>query len=345
METAALAFAFPYPLWLIPVILPLSWRLYRWSARDRRNRLDAIVAPRLREDLIRSVDPRKRALKACLYILAVVSLLVAAARPQYGIQETKAPRESIDFLVALDLSRSMLAEDMGEWSRLAAAKSATGSILRQLPPSYRVGLIGFSGEPFLVSPVTQDHAAIHRELEALSPQTPKVGGSDLARVIELAERTFASGAFETKVLVLITDGEELQGDALIAARKVAERGMRIFTVGVGSVAGAPVPERGKGGSAKPVRNEFGNEVISRLNQRLLQQIAQGARGFYTPLGTQGEGLAKVYSEGLQPLAAAMRAIPSRDPGEYFQWPLGFAICLFLAELLMNERRNPRRNHP
>ncbi len=345
METPSLAFAFPYPLWLIPVILPLSWRLYRWGMNDRRARLATVVAPRLREDLTRSVAPRKRLLKTAIYVLAVIGLLLAAARPQHGTEPETAPRESIDFLIALDLSRSMLAGDMGEWSRLAAAKSATASLLRQLPSNQRVGLIGFAGEAFLVAPATQDHAAVRRRLETLHPQALSIGGSDLARAIQLAERTFASGAFETKVLVLVTDGEELQGDAVIAATQAASRGMRIFTVGVGTSGGATVPAIGTSGGAEPVRNEFGTVVVSRLNQGVLQQIAQASGGFYTPLGAQGEALVKIHTDGLQPLAAIERTVLSRRPGEYFQWPLGFAILLFLAEMLINERRNLPSGHP
>ena len=343
METAALEFAFPYPLWLIPVILPLSWRLYRWGVRDRKERLAAVVAPRLRDDLTRSVDPKKRVRKTWFYVLAFVFLLIAASRPQYGTQQARAPRESIDFIIGIDLSRSMLAEDMGEWSRLAATKSALANILRQLPPTHRVGLIGFSGESFLAAPVTQDHASLLRELETLTPQSLHIGGSDIASAIQLAESTFSSGAFETKVLVLITDGEELQGDAVIAARQAARRGMRIFTIGVGSLAGAPVPERGKSGKVAPVRNEFGTEVVSRMNQRVLQQIARAGQGMYVPLGPQGEGLAQVYAEGLLPLMKTMRAIPTREPREFFQWPLGLAILLFLAEMVINERRQKRSN--
>jgi Ca-activated chloride channel family protein len=329
-------FAIPLALWLIALVVPASIALHLWAARRNRARLAGVIAPRLTEQLVRSVDFRKRRLKAALFVLGLVALLVAGARPQIGFEIVEEERASIDFLIALDLSRSMLAEDVAGKTRLQAAREAIGKLLDRLGDD-RAGLIGFAGEAFLAAPITQDHAALRRQLDALDTEAVARAGSDLAGAIKLAVKTFESGAFESKAVVLVTDGEELQGDAVVAAREAALKGVRVFTVGVGSAAGARVPAKRDGG-ARFTKNEFGREVISRLNERVMRQIAASGDGLSEPLGKDGEGLLALYRRGLEPLAKGTRKRASQNRREYFQWPLALAVMLLGAEMLIGERR-------
>ena len=329
-------FAFPAAIWAALFVAPLSVALYWWAAKRARKRLAGVIATRLIGQLVRSVDFRKRRMKAALFALGLCALLAAIARPQFGFENTEVERASVDFLIALDLSRSMLAEDMEGKTRLAAAKAAIGKMLDHIGAD-RVGLVAFAGEAFLAAPITQDHAAVRRNLDALDTTAVAKPGSDMAAAIKLAEKTFENGTYESKALVVITDGEELQGDAVVAARDAALKGMSVFAVGVGSASGARVPMK-KDGALTFVKNEFGREVLSRLNERVLRQVAASGRGAYEALGKGGEGLEAIRKNGLDPLAKSKKTKPSKDPREFFQWPLALALALLLAEMLVSERR-------
>ena len=333
-------FAFSFIAWSLLLVAPVSVALYWWAAKRARKRLAGVIAPRLVDQLLRSVDFRKRKLKAALFTLGICALLLAIARPQFGFEPTEVERSSVDFIIALDLSRSMMAEDMDGKTRLAAAKEAIANLLDR-PGADRVGLIGFAGEAFLAAPVTQDHAAVRRNLDALDTNAVAKPGSDLAAAIKLALKTFENGKYESKALVVITDGEELQGDAVVAAREVSMKGMNVFAAGVGTAAGARVPVK-TGSALNYARNEFGNEVVSRLNERVLRQVAASGRGIYEVLGKDGEGLNAIRKQGLDPLKKSKLTRASKDPREFFQWPLALAVALLLAEMLVNERRRPAK---
>ncbi len=335
--------------WLvaIAVLLPACVLLIRWGARRKRAMLDQVIAARLREQLLRSVDYGKRKFKIAMWLLAVVSLLVSLSRPLYGHREIKVERPGVDLMIALDISKSMLAAD-AVTNRLHAAKFA---ILRLLdrPSGDRVGLIAFAGEAALMAPITQDHQAIVRSVEALTTTAISKPGSDIAAALKLALQSFDPKQQSGKAIVLISDGEELQGDAIVAAREVATKGVSIFTVGVGSTTGARIADRTPSRNnerpqleVKYAKNEFGQEVVSRLNERVLQQVAVSGRGFYVALGDEGQGLMNVNERGLAPLARGIEVRQSKEMREFFQIPLGFCVVLLLWEMLVNERRKGQK---
>lgn len=333
-------------LFVIVVLVPACVLLVRWGARRKRAMLDRVIASRLREQLLRSVDYGKRKFKTALWLLALVSLLVSLARPLFGHREIKVERPGVDLMIALDISKSMLAED-ATTNRLDAAKSA---ILRLLdrPSGDRVGLIAFAGEPILMAPVTQDHQAVVRSVEALTTTAISKPGSDIASALKLAVRSFDEKQQSGKAIVLISDGEELQGDAILAAREVATKGVSIFTVGVGSTTGARIADRQQQRNDRPqlepryAKNEFGQEVVSRLNERVLQQVAVSGRGFYMALGDEGQGLITISERGLAPLARGIEVRQSKEMQEFFQIPLGLCVVLLLWEMLVNERRKGQK---
>ncbi len=334
--------------WLaVVVILPLCLLIIQWGARRKRAMLDKVIASRLREQLLRSVDYGERKFKTALWLLAVTALLVSLARPLFGHREIKVERPGVDLMIALDISKSMLAED-AVTNRLHAAKSA---ILRLLdrPSGDRVGLIAFAGEAFLMTPITQDHQAVVRSLEALTTTATSKPGSDIAAALKLAVQSFDPKQQSGKAIVLISDGEELQGDAIVAAREVATKGISIFTVGVGSTTGARIADRTPPRNndrpqfdVKYAKNEFGQEVISRLNERVLQQVAVSGRGFYVALGDEGQGLLTISERGLAPLARGTEVRQSKEMREFFQIPLGLCVVLLLWEMLVNERRKGQK---
>jgi Ca-activated chloride channel homolog len=343
MVLSDVRFAWP---WLLAVAALVPWLLillHRWSEKRARRKLDGVIAPRLREQLLRSVDYGRRWRKVIILAVGMIALFLAVARPQFGLKPMEVERSSVDFIIALDLSRSMLAEDMEAKSRLHAAKAGINQLLDEIG-SDRAGLIAFAGDAFLAAPVTQDHESVKRNLAALDTNSITKQGTDMAKAIKLAVKTFEGGKYETKALVFVTDGEELQGDAMVAAREASRKGMMIFTVGVGSAFGARIPAvregRGESGNlGRFAKNEFGNDVLTRLNERMLQQLAASGRGFYEHLGPEGEGLVSVWHKGLEPLAKGTQTKQSKDREDYFQWPLALAIALILLEMLVSDRRN------
>lgn len=322
-------------LWAVLPILAVCAALLRWGVVRRRKSLDRIVAPRLHDRLVRSVDHWKRGLKGALLLASLALLCVSVARPLYGLREAQIERAGVDIILALDVSRSMMAEDAPS-NRLASAKSAISRLLDR-PSRDRYGLITFAGEPYLMVPVTQDHGAVERSLAAVTTGSISKPGSDLAAAIKLAERSFDETQKRGKALVLMSDGEQLQGDAVIAAREAVSKGISIFTVGIGTTLGARVPER-QWAQSRFLKNEFGHEVLSRLDEHSLRQIASAGHGFYAPLGPQGDGLIAISERGLEPLAKGTQTRQSKDMREYFQWPLGLALVLLFWELLVNERK-------
>jgi Ca-activated chloride channel family protein len=325
----------PHWLWSALLIVPAALALFRWGALRRRASLDRIVAPRLHDKLVRSVDHWKRGLKSAIILIALALLCASIARPLYGLREAQVERAGVDVIIALDVSRSMMAEDAPS-NRLTSAKLAITRLLDRPSPD-RYGLITFAGEAYLMAPVTQDHGAIERSLNGVTTGSISKPGTDLAAAIKLAQRSYDETQRRGKALVLMSDGEQLQGDAVIAAREAAAKGIAIFSVGIGTTMGAKVPER-QWGQLRFLKNEFGREVLSRLDEHMLQQVASAGHGFYAPLGPQGDGLIAISERGVQPLARGTQIRQSKDMREYFQWPLGLAIALLFWELLVNERK-------
>ncbi|MEI7729378.1 MAG: VWA domain-containing protein [Verrucomicrobiota bacterium] len=329
---------FDQPLWLLLllVLAPGVIAFLHWGARKRRESLARVVAPRLHEQLLASVDFVRRRRKQFLMLLALILVLTALARPMSGNLEVRVELPGIDYFIALDVSKSMLAEDAGGTNRLTAAKRALANLLDR-PSGDRVGLIAFAGDAFLISPISQDHGAIDRSLAALTTTSVSKPGTDLAAAIKLAAESFESKQEAGKAILLVTDGEELQGDAILAARDAAAQKISVCTVGVGSSAGARLPER-TWGQLKYGRNEFGHDVVSRMNERVLQQVAAAGHGAYAHLENDANSLLELYEQHPKVLPKGSHVRKSQDQQELFQWPLALGLLLLLGEMLISERK-------
>ncbi len=249
------------------------------------------------------------------------------------MQLQESEQRGVDILFAIDTSRSMLTPDVKP-SRLARAKLAVEDLLDHLNGD-GVGLVAFAGEAFLQAPVTTDYDAFRETLEALDTHTIALGGTDIAAAIRLSEATLGLRGDTQKVMVLITDGEDLAGDALLAAQAAAKQGMIIFTVGVGTAAGELIPIPDGAGNVQFVKDPAGNFVKSHLDSDMLTQIAAATGGVYMPLGPQGQGIVQLYEEKLKGFAQrqhAQRQIAIY--AELFQWPVGVAIALLVLEWLL-----------
>ncbi len=284
-------------------------------------------------------QPRRKIRLACV-IFAVVLLMIALARPQWGFSWEETKQRGLDIVVAIDTSKSMLAEDITP-NRLARAKLAALDLMQQAK-SDRLGLVAFAGSAFLQCPLTIDDAAFRQSVEALDVNIIPQGGTALAEAINTARKAFKEGD-NYKVLVLFTDGEDNDEGALEAAQAAAKDGLRIFTVGIGTAEGELLRLKDAKGRTDYIRDDQGNVVKSHLNESLLQQLAgETEGGFYLPL-RGAKTIDALYEKGLAPLPKSEQAMKLiKRYHERYHWPLAAAIALLLAEMLLPERAPSRR---
>lgn len=329
---------FAYPIWLAVGLMVCIILAYGFAQFQKRNQaaLHRFAAGHLLEKLTESISPGRRMTKRILIILAVGAIFVALARPQVGFHWEEVKRKGIDILMAVDTSKSMLANDVKP-NRLERSKMGIMDFVSKLEGD-RVGLIPFAGTAFLMCPLTLDYDAFRQSLIALDTGIIPRGGTDIASAIHEAEFAFSNNA-NHKILILITDGEDLEGEALAAAKTAAANGMTIYTVGVGTLAGELIPLNKPNGGVAFLKDETGQMVKSRLDDKMLGQIAQVTGGLYKPLGRQAEGLEAIYQQKLslvpkQELTERMRKVPI----DRFEWPLLFALFLLVAEFLIGDRK-------
>lgn len=334
METTALTFQ--SPAWFAALALvPVFCGLLIWAQFRSERLISRVVAPRLREQLAGAVSKNLRIFRAVLVLAAFSAIVVALARPQYGFIEQEITQQGRDIILAIDTSRSMLATDVTP-NRLTRAKLFAKDLLR-LAEGDRVGVIAFAGGAFLQAPLTLDRSASLAAIDELDTDIIPKGGTNIAEAIRLAMKAFGKGEGQTRALVVLTDGEELDADGIAAARKAYDEGVRIFTVGVGSAEGSLIPIRDDSGQQDFVRDQAGKPVQSRLDASRLSEIAAAGGGFYEAL--QADTAAVIFEKGILPMETTERgSMASRQPLEKYQWPLGVGIVLLAIWLLVGERR-------
>ena len=333
-------FANPNLLWLLLVIPPAMIAFFWWSLRKRQMLAAQFIQARLLPALTVGVSTARQKIRLALAVLAVVFVIAALARPQWGFDWEEVEQRGLDIVVAIDTSKSMLAEDIAP-NRLARAKLAAHDLMR-LAKSDRLGLVAFAGSAFLQCPLTVDEAAFHQSVDVLDVNIIPQGGTALAEAIETSLHAFKEGD-NYKVLVLFTDGDDLEPGALEAAKKAAQEGVQIFTIGIGSKEGIVLSIKDAKGRTDYIRDEQGNVVNSRLNEGLLREIASATpKGFYLPLRGV-KTIDTLYEQGLAPLPKSeAKAKLLQRYHERFHWPLSVAILLLLAETFFPERkREPR----
>ncbi|MDR3630312.1 MAG: VWA domain-containing protein [Desulfocapsaceae bacterium] len=328
---------FAQPLWILAGLIVCVGTLFLMRSLEAacKAALEKFAAPHLLPVLTRNVSSTRQAAKKTIFLLALFCCFLALARPQYGFQWEDVNRKGIDILFALDTSKSMLTQDIKP-NRLERAKLAIMDFIDQLGGD-RVGLMPFAGEAYEMCPLTGDYQAFENSLKEVDTNIVPKGGTNIAEAIRQAESVLSNEA-NYKLLVLITDGENLDGDALAAATEAAKKGMRIFTVGVGTKEGEIIPI---GGGAKGfVKDEEGNLVVSHLDEATLTQIAEKGKGLYVPLGNQGQGLQTIYQQKLSLIPKDERDGQRRKvPLERFQWPLGAAAVLLALEFMIGTRKS------
>jgi Ca-activated chloride channel homolog len=337
---------FVHPEWLLVGLLVCCGLLFSWRRYDARQRsaLAQLVSPILQQQLTQSISAARRRAKRALFLASMALLFAALAEPQAGYRWEQVKRRGNDVIFAVDTSRSMSTPDIKP-NRLDRAKLAISDFLTHLDGD-AVGLVAFAGGAFLQCPITLDYGAFQESLNALDTHVIPRGGTNIESAIREAQAAVQRRPDSDRVMILVTDGEDLEGNALVAAKAAAkEDGLKIYTVGVGTANGDLIPLSAEQGGGF-LKDASGNLVKSRLDESALKAIAEATGGLYAPLGAQGQGLESIYAQALAPLAK--HDLASRQQKQYterYQWPLAAALGLLLASMSIGSRRRSSRPLP
>ena len=330
---------FSNPGWLAVGFIACCCLLWLWRRYDARQHaaLARFVSAHLRVQLTQSVSIGRRRAQRALLSAALASLFFALAGPLVGYRWEQISRRGNEIIFAVDTSRSMSTPDVKP-DRLTRAKLAIDGFTNELDGD-AVGLVAFAGSAFLVCPITLDYGAFHESLSAIDVNTIPRGGTNIASAIREAQAALRRRPGSDKILILVTDGEDLEGDALIAAQAAARQdSLKIYTIGVGTAQGDLIPLTANPNSGF-VKDDSGGFVKSRLDEPALKAIAAATGGLYAPLGAQGQGFETIYKVGLAP--TLKHDLASRQQKVYiqrYQWPLAGSLGLLFTSLLVGTRR-------
>ena len=333
-------FAEPMFLWGL-LSLPLFALLFIYAYHRRKKLAARFVSLSMLPKLSTSVSPWRRLAKVTLLLFAIAFLFVALARPQWGRKMEHIERRGLDLVLLQDISLSMLAEDVKP-NRLTRSRHEISSFLESLSGD-RVGLVAFSGEAQVMVPLTLDYGTVQMMLRELNPGW-LMPGTNLEKAIRKGMDLYrnSGSAGQYSVMILMSDGEELEAAAVNAAKEAAEMGIRIYTIGIGSREGVPIPVPSKNGEVAYKKDMQGNIVTTRLEDGTLQEIASATGGLYFYASPGEFQLQKVLTE----IASLEKKEQASDRMENYQDRyqifLGLAALLFLIEALVSERGRKRR---
>jgi Ca-activated chloride channel family protein len=331
---SALAFARPWVLLgllALPVLLFLLWRAERLSRRA----VGALVAQRLLPLLSTQVNWGARRAIGGLRVLGLALVIVALAGPRMGYVEVERETRGLDVILAVDTSRSMLAQDIKP-DRLTRTRLAALDLAGALKGD-RLALVAFAGGGFLQVPLTVDYLAMRESIQALDTDVIPTQGTNFADAIRLALDAFGNADQQSRAIVIFSDGEECSGDVAAQVRELTSRKIPVFTVGVGTAEGGPIPVKDDYGNQQYHRDANGKIVQTKLQEPSLQELAQQTGGEYFRL-EETPRLAEVLQERLQRVNSDASTVTNREPLERYQWPLAAGLILLVAAQMLGDRR-------
>ncbi|MCK9429684.1 MAG: VWA domain-containing protein [Candidatus Omnitrophica bacterium] len=335
MRFASPDFSFGFIVIIIILIL-----FYFWAVKLRKAALERFAQKELLEELLSRLDYKKRFLKNCLVILAISLMFFALMRPQWGFHWEEVKRKGVDILIALDTSKSMLAEDVKP-NRFERSKLAIKDLLRNLKGD-RIGLIAFSGNAFLQCPLTLDYGGFLLSLDNTGIDTIPKGGTSLTSAIKEALRSYEGGQKKYKVLIVITDGEDHEGNPVEASEEAKKEGIKIFCIGIGTKEGELIPVTDESGQKIFLKDAQGNVVKSHLNEIDLQKIALNTGGVYVRATNTEFGLNLIYKERIAGMEKReLEAKMNKHYEERFQIFLWLALFLLVVEHWISDKKISR----
>ena len=325
---------FLYLLVFIPVLLLLFVLAMRW----RKKALNNFGEHRLVKKLMPMASTFKVKLKFSVFLLAITSIIIGLANPQIGSKMEEVKREGVDLMIAVDLSNSMLSEDL-QPNRLQRAKQAISRLIDRLEGD-RIGLVVFAGDAYVQLPITTDYSAAKLFLSTINTNIISNQGTAIGKAIELSLNSFDFENTQSKAIIIITDGENHEDDAIEMADAAAEKSVFVHTIGMGSIEGGPIPIKNRNGQLKGYRKDKqGNTVITKLNEEMLQEIAQAGGGSYIRANNTQSGLNALFEEINKMEKKEIGSKIFTDYKDRFQIFIGFAILLLLLDLFILQRKN------
>ena len=325
-------FANPELLYLLALV-PVAIVGYILAVVSRRKALARFGNMATVRELTSGVSSARNHLKFTLFITALTLVIFAAARPQFGSKLREEKSEGVEMMIAVDVSNSMLAEDF-EPSRLERTKYAIDRLFEGLRQE-RVGVIVFAGEAKVQLPITSDYRMAQAFAKRISPNLVSEQGTSIGKALSMAMMSFAKDGDRSRAVILITDGETHDYNALEVAKQAAEMGVKIFTIGIGTPEGAPIRINGDF-----IRDEKGEMVVSKLNESMLEEIASTTDAAYVRASKQSIGLDEIVQKINEMEKGEMTTLRFEEYNEQFHYLLWIVLALLLAEFLLLDRKNP-----
>ncbi|WP_288155475.1 VWA domain-containing protein [Phocaeicola sartorii] len=320
-----------YLLFLFPFLIGLHY----FTNYIRRKRILCYGDIELLKRMMEGVSVYRREVKTWFVFMALMMMVFVLARPQFGTKTEIRKRQGIEAIIAMDISNSMMAEDVTP-NRLEKSKMLVSSIVDNMTDD-KIGLIVYAGEAYIQLPITSDYVSAKMFLETITPSLITTQGTDIKQAIDLALRSFTHNQDVSKAIFVITDGEDNEGGAVEMAKVAAEKGIKVYVLGVGSPQGAPIPMLG---SSQYITDNTGNVVISKLNEKMCREVAEAGEGAYIYVDNSSSAQNKL-SDYVDKLAKKdMESTVYSEYDEQFQGVALLALLFLLFDILIVERRNP-----
>lgn len=319
---------------ILLLLVPLFFIAYAVMRHFRKRRLEKFGDRELVGELMPSVSASKGWVRLTLFAIAFFFFTIGLSRPQIGAKLKERKTKGVEIMIALDVSNSMLAEDYSP-DRLERAKLAISSLVDKLRDD-RIGLVVFAGTSFVQLPVTTDYASAKMFLNSINTESVPIQGTALGEAITTCIRSFSTQSERSRAIIVITDGENHEDDPVAAARQAAEMGIKVFTIGVGSAEGKPIPYKGE-----LLKDKDGNIVVSRLDEKVLREVASAGNGAYVRAGMSEFGLNPIVDDIKRMDEEMFNSVIFEEFDEQYMYFFAIALVLLVIEMLVGERKASR----
>jgi Ca-activated chloride channel family protein len=328
-------FANPEYLYLL-LLLPVMTAMFVFDQVRRRNSLKKLGESAMIGRLIPEISRIRPVIKFIFLLIGISAIIIILARPQFGSRLEEVKKQGVEVIIALDVSNSMLAEDI-QPNRLTRAKQAISKLVDNLEND-KIGLIVFAGDAYTQIPITTDYISAKMFLSTINPDMVPKQGTAIGAAINLAERSFSPGEGKSKAIIIITDGENHEDDPVSEAEAASKAGIIIHTIGIGSTEGVPVPVT-TGGRRDYLKDPQGATVITKLDEDILKKIAISAGGNYIRASSSSIGLDEIFSDIKKMKKDELESTMYTEYNDQFQIFAAIALFFLILEIIIMDRKN------